>query len=108
MKKLIFILSLFAVTASFAIDLSYNADDVAESLEMTEFPVDAIMEADASELKQMENSGCEERTVSSRSLRAFLVDSEGEFFLFATPSGLDQIKMCKQISRIEFIQLLRI
>lgn len=108
MKKLIFVLSLLTLSSSFAIDLSYNADDVAETLEMSEFPVDGIMEADASELKKMENSGCEETTVRSRSLRAFLVDSEGEFFLFATPSGLNGIKMCKQISRVEFIQLLRI
>ncbi|MCR9203360.1 MAG: hypothetical protein NXH75_02205 [Halobacteriovoraceae bacterium] len=108
MKTLIFALSLLTLSSSFAIDLTYNTDDVADVLEMSEFPVDGIMEADASQVKKMESTGCEENTVASRSLRAFLVDSEGELFLFATPSGLNKIKMCKPITRAEFIQLLRI
>lgn len=108
MKLFILALSLLTLSTSFAIDLSYNSQDVAETLEMLEFPVDGILEADASELKKMQDSGCEDSTVASRSLRAFLVDSEGELFLFATPSRLDQIKMCKQITRSEFIQLVRI
>jgi|GEM_PF-6668642 len=108
MKKLILILSLISITSSLAIDLSYNYEDVAQSLRELEFPVDSIMEADASELKKMENMQCETSTIQSRSLRAFLVQSGEGLYLFATPSSLGTIKLCKELNRVEYIQLLRI
>lgn len=115
MKMTAIVALLMLATNVFAIDLSYNKDDVNEI-----FGTDSSVTYEVSKFEVMNVKGWNmmdcgdqatsiERIISSRSSRTFLVDNGGPALqLVATKSSLEDAMSCGYILRTRWIQSIEI